>query len=572
MFLSDKQQVVNFTLLVSVFLIAPFYFHFNIGGLGFDLPYNASEWITALLFSSIVIFSQVKEKLIIYNRSFLYCLVFPTVVIFAGITSDIPQHIDWLFRQLYILGGIVFLFALIQAHLSVKQIDKLLYCIVIACLLQSIVAISQLHELSFLEDIIPYSPNRIPFGMLQQVNVLASYLVTGLMIILFLISRPPFYSVHFFTKTFLVITFGLAVYIVFSTGSRVGILSFFIATVLMVVSRRKQLFRHGHILLLLVVITFTAILSAQTGLSNALDKTEKMTSAEYGSARQTFYAVAKELISEKPLFGFGIGSFQRVWVDQVAKFAVNHPNAQISQGTVSHPHNEVLFWMIEGGLVSLFALLIVFIAICHALYHCGFSRGGAYAALLLPITLHTQVELPFYISSVHWFLWLYLVFMVFRHKLIVSHFSISQMAYYTAQTAIFLVGLAGGAIIVHASMAQLEIAKYSSGKGGEGDLTIGLNDLYFNSYAEKLMMQTLLYSSLEQKDKTHMPTFIEWAEDRIGYKPEQGMFIMLSDAYGLNEDKINQCRISKRGLATYTKNQRLQTTIDSCNIPIDSSF
>ncbi|MFK5948776.1 MAG: Wzy polymerase domain-containing protein [Methylococcales bacterium] len=565
MIFSDKQQEINFTLLVLTFLVAPFYFHFNIGGLGFNLPYNVSTWLSALLFSAVIIMAQVKTRTVVFNRAFLYCLVFPIAVTLAGIASDVPQHIDWLFRQLYILGGFAFLFALFQARLTVKHVERLLYCLVIATLLQSIVAISQIFGLSFLENVTPYSVNKIPIGMLQQVNVLASYLVTGLVIILFLISRPSFYSANILSKALLVITFGLAVYIIFSTGSRVGLLSFFVAVGLIILSRWKQLIQHKKILLLLVTVTFIGILSAQAGILRALDKTEQLTEGEYASARQTIYAIAGDLIANKPFFGYGIGSFQRVWVDQVAKFSAKHPGALIPQGTVSHPHNEVLLWMIEGGLVSLFALLVILIAICHALYQCGFSRGGAYTALLLPITLHTQVELPFYISSVHWFLWLFLIFMVFRHQLKTTHFSISQTAYYSIQMGILVVSLMGGAIIVHASVAQLEVAKYSSGKDGGGNISVGLHDLYFNSYAEKLMMQTLLYTSIEQKNKTHMSTFIPWAEDRISYKPEQGMFIMLSDAYGFNDDKINQCRVAKRGLATYTKNEQLQSTVDSCD-------
>jgi O-antigen polymerase len=561
---SHPKQIIFFALLVLLLLVAPFYFHFNIGGLGLALPYNAATWLAALVFSCVVIMTQLNTKTVVYNQAFLYCLIFPVVVILAGIASDVSQHIDWLFRQLFILGGFVFLFALFQTRLTAKQVDQLLYCLVISSLLQSIVSICQLHELSFLENVIPYSVNQVPLGFFQQVNVLASYLVTGLMIILFLISRPAFNSTHFLTKVFLVVTFGLLVYVVFSTGSRVGVLSFFVAGGLIVWSRWKQLARNKAILALLISVTLIGILFAQAGVSRVINKTENMTAGEYASARQTMYAVAGELITENPLLGYGIGSFQRVWVNQVTKFAAKHPEAQISQDTTSHPHNEILLWMIEGGLIALFALLVVLISIAHALYQCGFSRGGAYAALLLPITLHTQVELPFYISSVHWFVWLFLIFIVFRHQLKTTTIAMSQTAYYAMQTSILFISLTGAAILMHASKAQFEIAKYSSGKDGGGNLAVGLQDLYFNSYAEKLMMQNLLYSSIKQQDKSHIPLFIKWAEDRIAYKPEKGMFIMLNDAYGFNDDKINQCRIAKRGLAAYTKNERLQATVNDC--------
>ncbi|MDT8371359.1 MAG: hypothetical protein RQ783_05105 [Gammaproteobacteria bacterium] len=43
-----------------------------------------------------------------------------------------------------------------------------------------------------------------------------------------------------------------------------------------------------------------------------------------------------------------------------------------------------------------FGVIITLIKLPH-------SRRYAYGAMLLPIALHTQVELPFYISSLHWF-------------------------------------------------------------------------------------------------------------------------------------------------------------------------
>jgi O-antigen polymerase len=59
--------------------------------------------------------------------------------------------------------------------------------------------------------------------------------------------------------------------------------------------------------------------------------------------------------------------------------------------------------MIEGGLFIIIGILTVMFVVVLALIRCGKQRSAGYVAMLIPITLHTQFEQPFYISSLHWF-------------------------------------------------------------------------------------------------------------------------------------------------------------------------
>jgi O-antigen polymerase len=278
--------------------------------------------------------------------------------------------------------------------------------------------------------------------------------------------------------------------------------------------------------------------------------------------RQTLYSTAVELIKHKPLLGYGIGSFPRVYADQTVKISAIHPDTNKSGRTISHPHNEVLLWMIEGGLLSVSGLVVAFVGLCIALYRSGFSRGGAYAALLFPISFHTQVELPFYGSSAHWFLWLFIIYIVFRHQLKTFPLTLSQSATYMVQGLVIVVTLIVLLFMNHTAKAQQELYDYKF--NGGGNLQIPLDNLYFNTIAERIVMQNMLYSSMEQQDLTKIPIFIQWAEFRVATNPELGMFLMLSDAYGVIQDDMNRCRIAKRGLSIYTKNVRLQKIVDHC--------
>ena len=554
----------NIVLLSSLFLVAPFYSQANIGGLGLNLPFNIVVWLSATLFISLTTILSSRLTTMVYSQAFIYCLIFPVTVIFSGSLSDVPQATVWLFRQLYILGGFAFLVSLLQLRLSEKQVEQLLHILVLSTFLHSLVGIAQLCDFTGLRGWIPIGNQQLPIGVFQQVNVQASYLVTGLGIILYLISRPSFNSSGLLTKFFFILTFGLAVYVTVSTGSRIGILSIILMSGLMLLSRKKYLTRHKTIMLSIAIVSIFSAAVGQSGFVRALDKTEKMTEGEYSTVRQTMYTIGTDLIRNRPFLGYGIGSFPRVWADQTASFSQQHPDATIPQITSSHPHNEVLLWMIEGGMLSVAGLLVILLVISVSLYRCDLSRGGAYAALLLPITLHTQVELPFYISSVHWFLWLFLIFLVFRHQLKTIQLSLSKTAIYSIQISALIIGLSGAAVLVHAEKAQKEIFNYMYSEGG--DLQVALDDLYFNDFAEKLMMQSLLYSSIKQNNKIPLPKFIKWAEGTIQSNPELGMFILLSDAYGFMGDKSNQCRVAQQGITVYTRNERLQATVGRCDI------
>mgnify|MGYP003386868829 CR=1 FL=1 len=396
-------NTLNYFLLLSVFIISPYYYQPNIGGLGLVLPFNLSAWACGIVFIVSVLFISSKATSFLCTRLFYYCMVFPCTIILAGIFTDNLQPVVWLFRQLYIIGGILFLFSLFQLKLTTFQVERLLYWIAFSALIHAFIGFLQLHDIDTLSGWMTMSANQMPIGVFQQVNLQAIYLVSGIQICLYLISRPSFISTKVWIRAFFIFTISLSVYVALCTGSRAGSLSLILASLVMLSSRYHQLKRHRLIMLLIGLSVSLSVFLAQDGIHLAKEKTNQITSGEYQSIRSTMYATTIDLIKEKPLLGYGIGSFPSVWAEQSIQFAKVHPNANISQQTTNHPHNEILLWMVEGGLLALIGIILIVIAIISALKYCGTSRGGAYAALLIPISLHTQVELPFYGSTIHWF-------------------------------------------------------------------------------------------------------------------------------------------------------------------------
>lgn len=114
------------------------------------------------------------------------------------------------------------------------------------------------------------------------------------------------------------------------------------------------------------------------------------------------------LIAQRPVTGWGYGSFAGVYPQ--ALHALHQ--VQIDHAVLVHPHNELLLWTVEGGMIAalgLVCLLTYGVLLCRAAVYQGRrdASGGrgvrgvpplAWVVCAAPLLLHTQVEYPFYQS------------------------------------------------------------------------------------------------------------------------------------------------------------------------------
>ncbi|WP_143354851.1 PglL family O-oligosaccharyltransferase, partial [Erwinia sp. OLTSP20] len=110
-----------------------------------------------------------------------------------------------------------------------------------------------------------------------------------------------------------------------------------------------------------------------------------------------------------PFFGTSMGSFTRVFTEVLRDPELGYR----WETTTRHPHNELLFQAVEGGLVAVSGLLLIvgwglwrtYLAWRAMAPVGGFCapRGDAAGWLVccLPIALHAMVELPLYQSPLH---------------------------------------------------------------------------------------------------------------------------------------------------------------------------
>jgi len=550
--------------LLALFLIVPFYSSDNIGGTGLTLTYNIPVWLIAswIMAAGLSVIS-IKQSFA-HPKLWFFFVLFPSIVIVSSLMSDGSQSITWLFRQFYILGGLVFLFALFQFSVKQKSIDDILFVLVLATGLHAL--IGTLQTLGF-EDLTFWIPSKdfVPRGNFQQINVQVSFLVTGLITSLYLISRPGFRKRSTLTKLVVMVSFGLATYVIIASGSRVGLLAMFLGVPLVLWSRYHQLKHHKELLTIICIIACTAIVAGQAGLHRTLDKASTLSEKSYSTARVAMYTIGLELVAKEPVYGTGIGSFRRVWNKQSSDFVVRHPETVLPQ-SVGHPHNEILFWMIEGGISVVLGIFAVIIGIILALKQCGFQRGGAYAAMLLPISLHTQVELPFYISAVHWFLWLFLIYLVLRHQTKIVEINISKAATRLLQIVAIVFAFSATIFMVNTTRAQTDLYHFLYDKNVQPPyLQLALNNIYFKPMAEQVAMRSMLYASIENNDRARVKIFETWAQEYVEINPELKMYEDLISASVFLRPEGKGCDVIKEGLTMYAHNKPLQQAYkDNC--------
>jgi len=562
--LTGWSRGIFLAILTCLFLIAPLCTAPSIGGLGLALPYNIPVWAVASWIMAIASILITVNKQFITPRLWVTFVIFPIIILIISLFYPVNQPITWLFRQLYIMGGVLFLFALFQFQAKQAAIDRVLFILVLAMGLHACLGTLQI----VVPDRIPwlsFTHNYVPQGIFQQINVQATFLVTGVILTLYLISRPCFRFSSLIIKVWVVVAFALAVYIVIASGSRIGLLSLLLGVPLILWSRYRQLWWHKKLLIVLLLVSCGSFWAGQAGLYRTLDKTAQLSENSYSSARITMYAIGMELVAKSPIYGYGIGGFLKAWNKQASDFMTRHSETVLLPEHITHPHNELLLWMIEAGLPAVIGIFAMIAGMGLALYRCGFQRGGAYAAMLLPISLHTQVELPFYVSSVHWFLWLFLIYLLLRHqtKTIKTHLSQSAIWLIRVTAVFFAIGIT--IFMNNTARAQADLYHYVYDTNTQPPyLQIALNNLYFEHLAEQVAMHSMLYISIANHDRTKVETFENWAKEYVKIKPELVIYQDLILASQFLRPKDKGCDAIKAGFAMYAQNKVLQQAVIHC--------
>ncbi|MHA0962856.1 O-antigen ligase family protein [Enterobacter cancerogenus] len=329
-------------------------------------------------------------------------------------------------RLVGLWAGVGLFLLLLHVRFGMRGRMLLVSALAASAFIQALMALSQLlFPLSpFVRDMLHYdvlSAQGRALGSLGQVNLLGSFLATGAGAALWCLLSLPVRRRSLRLCGWLALALILAALTV--ARSRTGWLGGMLACAgVLWLTGRYCAWRALAGCVLLAGMLAAGVFSLQPRIMVAAARMVSPPSADTfsldrmrGESRERrlqMLRVTAELIKQHPLAGSGLGSFERRWSDGLASLG----EVSATPERVIYPHNELLYVWAEGGAVALGGLLLagalwMFPALS---FICRRRRPGAtrrYASLWplsLPLALHVMTEFPFYLSALHFVLFLLL--------------------------------------------------------------------------------------------------------------------------------------------------------------------
>ena len=430
-------------------------------------------------------------------------------------------------RVLALIGGLLFLFSLYQFQLSKLEALRLLVLILLAVVIEASFGLVQffLFEEGDWGGYIVGSSR--PHGVFLQPNVMASFMATGLAIALFLSIQKRLFKNTLAFKC--LIYFGLFTtsFLLILLQSRTG----FVAAVTVVILLFPLIYQKNKKKLAVnfAIITL-AILSSIICLNNSNTPIRDEDSNKRNiSVRLTFYTVSIDMIKEKPLLGFGYGGFERSFIDHFNKYAIENPDIGDTITNLSHPHNEVLFWGVEGGLMALLAFALFTIGYICTWVRIPLQTGLVVFALIFPLLLHSQLEFPFYSSVSHWLVFLIMLWLVDRFALSDDE---SNRSIAISKTFLFrFIALLVPLIFIpfmftalHTAHILVEHEKNPTSKQALESLSDIINPIAWQSRLDAAVYAHILIDGIRNKDIDKLKSYLIWAIKRLKHQPRPSLY------------------------------------------------
>ncbi|MBB3332765.1 O-antigen polymerase [Halomonas campaniensis] len=375
-----------------------------------------------------------------------------------------------------------------------------------------------------------------PWGIFQQVNVMASFLATGLVISAWLYGEAR----NRIEKGIILLAPLFMPAMLWVIASRSGWLGVAIGVPMVLVhlwGLDRARFRQwatalGTGVILAVVVGLTA---GEGGRS-----AEAITSQ---GLRPQVYEHSLRMIAEKPVAGWGYGRFQHDFLHSHADWRTAEEGRAPLRENYAHPHNELLYWGIEGGALPMLAILAFALWVAWRVIAHG-PRGEKWLllALLVPLSVHSMLELPFYHSLAHWLVMLLIIGMV------------SQRCWATQEKGNrYTFGIRVGAwlavpvvwVFMGTHLQTLwQIKTYIESEGNDAlALTTAVNPLGIPNEIEFLVMTQHLTAARELGWTEDIKYYQDWAEEHAKLLPSSALYqnLMIAKTYSENDpDFINR--------------------------------
>lgn len=435
--------------LVVMHLVIP-----NMGGTGSELPTSLWVWFCLLMMLGYGWSSLIRITLILTpgTRWIMFGTLLMTVPL--AWSPGVGWRLEALPRFAGLWGGVCLLLLMTNCRFSLRQQQILLYLVALAGLIQAVYSLLGLHLPlvlpQFEQQVLAASPGNI--SVFQQRNVAGSFLACGAAVWLYSMGSPLFRCQSPRLERWRVALASAAILVMFCAlteiQSRIGWLSALgvYGAMACLYWRGNSVWRRSVLLGLPVVGFFVGALMMPISLAEALAQHEGSTLQRLMILHETI-----RMIAEHPLSGWGYGSYVWHFSHFIADRAVPIANGR---RVIPHPHNEILYWWVEGGIVALLGLVMMAWAGGVIFLRRTTRSRLSLLCCLLPLLLHTQVEYPFYQSAAHWLTFILLLSLASAEQTAAHTLTFSRFPWFPT---LILSGVCLWAFVVLATLRQQEI-------------------------------------------------------------------------------------------------------------------
>ncbi|MEV3819199.1 PglL family O-oligosaccharyltransferase [Aeromonas dhakensis] len=524
---------------VLYWLLGMHFFMHNPGGAGLYLPFNAWGWIFASLVIGLGLWRVTLQQRLVFSslQGWLWLggllLLLPMAYPGFGLKDyAIP-------RLLGLFAGLLFLFCLYQWQLARASRDRLLYLLLGAVAIEALLGLVQ-YYLLVPGNWIGYDThaNR-PYGIFQQPNVMASFMATGLVLASWLELRG---NPHVWLRGLRYGVILAASLLLVVLQSRVGQLGGLLALLLLV----PELRRHRLLARVLVLAALGILLGVASqywidGLRRGLEAYQS------GGMRSIYWPYAAKLIAQSPWVGWGYGSFETTFLHHyMADKALNPAMVQIEYN-LDHPHNEFLYWAVEGGIAPMLGMVLMGAALLWRASRAGWRKGTALLALVTPILLHTQTEYPLYHAIALWWALLMLLYVLdaeVEEELLEAGRASWREHVYRPWLLLRFTAIAIPLLVVPFMLTALHTAwvvtKYERGGYKEPTLLLDvINPMAWLTRVEFDVNSVRLTVGLQSNNKAELEAYLEWGQAFVRHTPRANIYanmVIALDALGRKEE------------------------------------
>ena len=526
-----KSKQLLFVILSGYFLFGIHYFSPNSGGHGLYLPFNIIGWIFISLVIGVGFWRIYETRVIQLSKFFSYALL-ATVFLILPLFYRNNDLASWSHHRLLgLAGGLFFYFSLLQFKLSKKESHFFLYVILGGVVIESILGISQYYFFSQ-DNWMGYDTNQnFPYGVFQQKNMMGIFMVTGCSISLYLLKNDQDFSqlkIAYFLILFMPFSSSI---LLIAIKSKSAFLSYFVFLCLAAIKIRIRQKKY-HVWVLLSIIGFSIGLMSPRLIQRKFSERPIATVMDSNNSRLVYYKNTFNLFLEEPLQGHGYGSFRSKYREIDASRLAREPHSEIKESSrvMDHPHNEILLWAAEGGILPLIGLFVIAISYLLMIFKAELFKSMSYLSIIFPILLSTQVSLPFSLSLTHWITFLSILFVTDIHvgKLLKLKFNLNGIALFPA--------LAIPLITSDYMFGALETAKtiieYENKGLSNHDLLLSTKrpDAWRMKY-ENYKLKVLYDQGMRTGDKQTLKLFLNDCEKFLQFAPFIHLFHSMETVY-----------------------------------------